>query len=156
MATLGFGLAPCGVAPYGFGTPATAPEPGGKLFRDTNTGESRTGRYINARTKDYEYDSYGRATGMSTAQQIVQIALMTDKGSSAVADLGHELASLEDITSDFDRRIDTTIRAALQDAVNRKLIRLDSVTSERMGTNGAFIRVRWTDLSTGVQQSTVI
>lgn len=145
---VGIGLCPVGSSPYGFGTPDAAPIPGGKPLRDTLTGAQLSSRKIDPRTKDYTFDAFGRIVGMTQAQQLVQLALSTDKGSSAIRNLGHELRTLTVISANFTRRVEELITQALAAIVQRGLIEIVQITVERVGKTGAFTRVRWRDTST--------
>ncbi len=152
----GFGAAPFGVAPYGVGTPATAPEPGGKIHRDEATGAQFGSRKLNKYTKQYEFDDYGRVLGMADVQQMVQIAVSTELGSSAVRNLGHELRTVLDITDNFQRRVQTILESALADLVKRKLVEIITVDVRRVNTSGLYALLRWRDLTTNNEHETTI
>ncbi len=149
---MGLGTSPLGVAPYGYGTPTEAPVPGGRIL-DNGYGVQSGSRKINEETRQYEFDTFGRVVGGGDTRQMVLLAVSTALGSSAQRNLGHDLASIEDIGEDFDRRIDGAYRAALTSLVARGLIEIISITIDRIetpGTNqekGAFIRLRWRDLT---------
>lgn len=151
---LGAGFAPAGTSPAGIGAPSTASAPAGSVFRDPYTGAIRTGRRIDPRTRQYVFDSNGRIEGIDTVPQLVQMAMSTEKGSSAMVSLGHELKKVTEITDNFDRRIRDTIDGALDALVKQVMVRIDSVDVERIGTSGAYIHVRWTDRTTGQEHLT--
>jgi hypothetical protein len=155
-APVGFGLTPRGVGPYGYGTPATAPVPGGGVLRDEKTGATLTGRRIDPRTRQYVFDEYGRILGMPTVPQLMHLALHTEKGSSVLADLGHELRDIETIGADYEHRVETTLAEALSDLVQRGLIRIDKVTTTRFGATGLYTVLSWTDLTTSQEHDTEI
>lgn len=153
----GFGSDTIGVGPYGLGTPTSATDTSaGKIYRDEKTGSSLGSRKINPITRQYEFDSYGRIVGMPDVQQMVQIALSTEARSSVIAELGHELNLIESFTPNHEQTVRSTIERALSDLIKRKLVRLDSVKVERFNTSGAIITVNWTDLTTGLAQTSAV
>lgn len=152
----GFGSQPFGSSPYGLGTPSTAPSVGGVVLRDAFTGESTGSRKIDPFTGDYSVDAHGRILGMSDTQQLVLMAVRTDKGSSAMRSLGHSLRSIERITTNFTRRVDAELRAAVQHIVNRGLIAVLETSVELVRPGVALARLRWRDLAAGVEQETLI
>lgn len=145
----GFGSQPFGSSPYGIGTPAVATELGGKLFQDAASGEQTGSRKIDPLTRDYEINDYGRIAGMSNVKQLVLLAVSTKRGSSAMRELGQELQSIERITSNFARRVDTTLRRSVQHLVDRGLITVIDTTVEIVRPGVARARLRWRDISTG-------
>lgn len=145
----GFGSQPFGASPYGIGTPATAPAQGGKILRDTSNGFSTGSRKIDPLTKDYVLDDYGRLVGMGDLHQLVFLAVSTTKGSSAMRSLGQDLRRIERISSNFQRRVDTTLRAALQSLVNARRIEVISTSVEIIRPGVVRTRLRWRDLETG-------
>ena len=150
----GFGSQPFGSSPYGIGTPSTAPEQGGKILRDLFTGETQGSRRIDPLTKDYVLDDFGRIVGMVDVQQLVLLAVSTDKGSSAVRQLGQDLKKIDRIGTNTVRRIDVTLRAAVQHLVDRDLIEVvdTKVTVVRPGV--VLANLRWRDLNTGLVETT--
>ena len=70
--------------------------------------------------------------------------------------LGHEIRSIDRITSNFVRRVDSTLRMAVQHIVNRGLIEVVSVDVEVVRPGVALARLRWRDLSSGVEDETLI
>ncbi len=152
----GFGNQPYGSSPYGIGTPITATAPGGAVLRETSTGSSLGSRLINAETRDYVVDENGRIVGMSDVQQLMQIALGTVKGSSAMLGLGHALATLDVITDNVERRVATIVDDAVLHLTSRKLVEILSVVTTRMHAGALHIVVRWRDLTTGLEQKSEI
>lgn len=145
-----------GLGPYGFGTPAAAPEPGGAVFREASSGAQLSARAIDPKTGDYIYDDYGRVTGMSAGAQAVYLACKVDLGTSSVPTLGQRLRAIDRITANFQRRVEETIRAALSVAVSTGLIKIIAIDTERMSERGVFARVRWRDLETRSEQDTFV
>ena len=152
----GFGSAPFGAFPYGIGTPSVAPELGGSVLRDETTGEITGSRKIDPVTKDYVLDDNGRILGMADTKQLVLLAVATDKGTSAMRSLGQDLRSIDRITSNFTRRVDVTLRAAVQHIVDRELIEVIGTEVQVLRPGVAFARLRWRDLSTGLEDDTVV
>jgi hypothetical protein len=152
----GFGSQPFGSSPYGIGTPAVAPELGGSILRDEANGLSTGSRKIDPRTRDYVLDANGRILGMSDTKQLVLLAVSTDKGSSAMRELGQVLRSIDRITTNFSRRVDSTLRAAVQHLVNRRLIEVVGSEVQVLRSGVAFARFRWRDLTTGREEETFI
>lgn len=145
----GIGNSPFGSGPFGVGTPIAAPTPGGAIFRDPKTGESRTGRYIDPETGRYAFDEFGRVLGQATVPQLVQIAYATVRGSSVIASLGNRLSTLQTIGSDYAKRIDTLLREPVADLVNAKQMAITKIDVQRLGTSSVIARVYWRDLTTG-------
>jgi hypothetical protein len=152
----GFGIQPAGLSPAGVGTPATAPANSGFALRNAFDGSAAGSRKLDPATNQYAIDSYGRVTGMSSAQQLVQLAIKTDKGSSAVRKLGNELYKIDRITDNFNRRVNDVITNALTDLVNRKLIAITSIEAQQVQGSRAFIIIKWTDLSTNTEEQITI
>lgn len=147
---LGLGLSPLGVGPYGLGTPAVAPTPGGAVYRD-DQGVQQNGRAISiarGSSGQYVYDEFGRAKGMPDVHQMLILAAGTVKGSSVSRNLGQRFFEARYITTDFERQQRTRVEEAFKDLVDRGLIRIDAV--EVMPGNGepAVTLVKTTDLLT--------
>lgn len=149
----GFGIARYGTAPYGLGTPLTAAGNEGNVLAD-DTGKSQGSRVINSRTRRYEFDENGRAKGQINTQALVQLALLTVLGSSAMPRLGEE-PSGGVIGANFAQKRKASIQSALADLVRRKLI---SVVSIEVDTKRKpiFTLVRWRDLTTDIEQQIAI
>lgn len=146
-----------GVQPYGIGTNAVATDGGGKAITNPYSGAQNGSRKIDPYTRDYVFDSTtGRIQGMTNAQQLVYLAVRTDKGSSAMRALGQELMRIERITSNFVRRVDDTLRAAVQHIVDRKLIVVLGTQVDIVRPGVARARLRWRDLETGDEEATEI
>lgn len=152
----GFGSQPFGSSPYGIGTPSTAPAVGGALLRDTFTGETHGGRYIDPYTKDYVLDENGRTLGMSNTKQLVLLAVSTTKGRSAMRTLGNELLGIDRITSNFLARARNALTFAVQHIVDEGLIEVRGVTAEVIRPGVAFATLQWRDLSTGLDEETLV
>lgn len=148
----GVGLQPAGLTPAGVGTPALAPFTAGTVQRSAVNGLSTGARSIDPKTKQYVFDANGRVTGMTSTQQLVQLAVSTTLGSSAVRTLGQSLAKIDRITSNFTRRITDVYTLALGDLVARRLIAIKSIDVQQVQGSRAFVLIKWADLSTGSEE----
>lgn len=137
----GLGSSPFGSSPYGSGTPAVAPETGGSVFAVDGGGNSGS-RFVDYRTRDYVFDTYGRMVGMSDVAQLVQLAVAGIKFS------GGRIAAATQ--GELQRKVD----AALKPLVDGGLITVEPVELRRFGTSGGAVAVKWTDLET-LEESTV-
>jgi hypothetical protein len=148
---IGFGLCPHGSSPLGFGVPDHQIPRGGSLLADPATGQQANALLIDGKSKQYVYDANGRKLGMSGLRQRVQLAIATDKGTSALVALGQELKSIKRITGDVQRRardIVTTALSHLGSAGSGELV-IVSVLVQRLRTSVIAVLVKWRDLSTG-------
>jgi len=143
----GFGSQPYGSSPYGLGTPAVATDLGGSAL--VNEGVQQGSRRIDPLTKDYVLDDTGRIAGMSNVHQLVLLAVSTTKGSAAMRTLGHDFKKIERISANFIRRVDTTLRAAVQHLTARGLIEVTGVTVEVARPGVGFAKLQWRDLTSG-------
>lgn len=147
----GFGNAPFGVGPYGVGTPAIAPSLQGVIYADPTTGRSLSGRLVDPGTKQYVYNSNGLAIGVSSARQVVELALRTVFNSSGVAGMGFDPTRSPEVKPDFVNQLTAAVRDALADAINRGLITLQQVDVQlQNGRPPARITARFIDLVTGL------
>lgn len=153
---LGAGFSPAGLTPYGYGTPDQAPEPGGKALRNALTGQPVEARRIDARSRDYVFDAFGRIEGMSSGQQAIYLAYATERRSSAVRELGNRLRDVKVITANFARQVEDILREAAAVAVAAGLVEILDVTVVRRGTSGAVSQVRWVDKTTGREQTSEV
>lgn len=151
----GFGLAPFGLAPFGYGSPTIANPNIGLIFKKTDNSIGG-GRFIDPVTRDYAIDSEtGRLVGQDSVQQLVYLALVTVKGSSAVTNLGQSFTSIQLKTENIDVIIKNEVNLALKKLITQKLITLNDVVVDFV--NGAArIRVVWTDISQNKQVTTTI
>jgi phage baseplate assembly protein W len=99
-------------------------------------------------TGDYELDaSTGQYTGMPPVRQLVEIALGSVRGSSAVApDIGTEIPPLIDET--FVSAVDADVRFAVRKLVEARLVRTRDVRVEAGSPSGRVAIVyEYTDLT---------
>jgi hypothetical protein len=148
----GFGSTGFGSTPYGIGTPPDTDPNGGTILSDAYSGAPQGGRSLDPVSRDYVMDpTFGRIRGMSNAQQLVLLAISTDKGSAAMAELGQQLKGIKRITNDFEQRVDGTLRGALAYLVARSMIEVKSVNVMRLGDGRAYARLVWRDLTTSIE-----
>lgn len=152
----GFGSQPFGSSPYGIGTPATAPEQGGALLRDTVTGQTRGARRIDPLARDYVLDENGRLLGVDNIKQLVQLAISTSRGSAAMRRLGQALREIDRVSPNFQRRVDQALREAVQHLVNDDLIEVVGTEVQILRSGVAFARLRWRDLETGLDEEELV
>lgn len=144
----GFGSSPLGTGPYGVGTPATSSANAGLPLAD-DFGASQGSKYINPRTRSYERDANGRTKGMPNVPHLVQLALLTTRGSSAMTTLGDE-APGGVIGANFVSRRQASIRQSLTRLVDDNMIEI--VAIEVYADNRpVFTLVRWRDLTTTLE-----
>jgi hypothetical protein len=151
----GLGLSPLGTAPYGLGTPLVAPISAGSALED-DEGVPQASRFIDPITRRYVFDDNGRLTGMGATQQRVQLAFSTKRRSSVLSTMGESITSIQDITDDLQRRVETEVASTLSRLVNEKALAILSVTITPFAASGRKILVRWRDLTTGTEQQTAI
>lgn len=135
--------------PYGSGTSSAAPVAGGGLLINKSTNESTGSRFIDPRTKDYVLDANGKALGMNDVAQLVHVAVSTDRGSSAVRNLGQELARIDRISPNFARRVSDTLVGCVQHLVDLGLIEVVDifVDTVKYVPGRAYARLVWRDLT---------
>jgi hypothetical protein len=156
MAHVGIGACACGGAPYGFGTPATSPTPGGAIYRNTLTGDMMGAALIDSHTKQYSIDSNGRVLGVSPVHQLVYLALNTLRNSSVIQDFGLDLPRVKDIADNHLQAVEGLVRDALSDLVRRNLIQIRRVGVRLFNPTGTLIELEWLDLTTGQTETTPI
>ncbi len=145
----GVGAFPLGVGPYGIGTPDAAPVNAGTALTDA-FGAVQGSRFINPRTRQYEFDANGRIKGMPGVANLVEMAFLTVDGSSAVNGLGIAPASGV-IGANFIQRRTQQIQDALAQLVKAKLIEVVSVSVDATSRPIQSV-VRWRDLTTQTEQ----
>lgn len=143
----GLGSAPLGSSPLGLGTPASATSPA-----QPATDEALL---IDARTRRYVVGADGNLVRTTRAGQLVYLALFTEFGSSAQADLGL-FPDPRVITDDIVTQMQDRVNRALKPLVTQGLIEILSVivTRSKRVTTRMERRVVWRDLSTGQEQPT--
>lgn len=157
----GFGLQPAGTSNAGWGSPPTAQEQTGRMLADAQ-GQSTGARKIDPVTKDYELNEHGRIAGMAPVAQIVQLSVRTEKFSSAVAEMGQLLRSVDRVTANIEARCLAQLTDALRPAVDAKLVEVLGFStfkaSKRDGLREGvtYGRLRWRDLTTGREAEEIV
>jgi hypothetical protein len=154
----GAGLSPAGSSICGYGLYDAANIPNPQALPDYVTNLQQTGRFLNADTGDYAATPDGRLQGMSTAQQVVTLALTTVLNSSAVSGLGQTFTSIKEKGDSFQKQMSACIVSALSGAVKANLIQILKVTVLQPPSNpdAGIAHVRWIDITTGVEQTSQI
>ena len=147
----GAGRSKAGVSPYGIGTPAVSSANGGAALPDA-TGAQQGSRYLDPLLRVYVYDANGRAKGAANVPHLVQLALFTTIGTSAMTSLG-AVAPSGVIGSGFDAKRKQTINSALKHLVDAKLISIKSIDVDSK-SRPVHVKVTWIDLTTSVEQET--
>ena len=148
MPNLGIGAAPFGSSAFGFGSPVKQNSTSALLYQGPD-GSRKNAAEINTVTGDIVRDAQtGIHKGMDAVQQQVYLALRTLKGSAIVQTL--EIAfKVKVISETTAQKIKQAVNEALSDLVTRQLVRVDSVTSERIKVTGIRVIVQWTNLTNG-------
>lgn len=148
---IGVGPSPLGGAPYGFGTPAEAPIPGGAINRGADGRQYGSPAIsLDPQTRgQYVFDEFGRRKGTPDVRHMVTLALATVRGSCVVTTLGHRFREVRKITESYPQEQQTRVEEALDELLRRKLISINSVTVEPRNGAPAVTRVSITDLSNG-------
>ena len=149
----GAGIQPAGLSPAGVGTPAIGTANAGTVMRNVTDGTIANARSIDPGTRQYVFDVNGRVTGVSSTRQLVQLAVSTTLGSSAVKQLGTDISRVDRITENFARRVSDVFSNALAPLVARKLIAINSIDVQQVQGSRAYALIKWTDLSTGLEES---
>lgn len=152
----GAGIQGAGLSVAGFGTSPVATGLGGRFLADRiNKSVSHSTRLIDPIKRDYVMDEYGRLLGANHVRHAVQMSVHTERGSSAVQEMGHRLRSLQRITPNFERQVLAVLTEAVQPLIDRGLIEVVGFTAYRQGDgqNGlargaVYGRFLWRDLTT--------
>jgi hypothetical protein len=152
----GLGVSPLGTAAYGYGQPATTPEPGGRVYVDSQGVRrgSRKLRFGDNSTSipfrkggKYEYDDKGMAVGSADVDHLVTVAALMIKGSSAAYDVGNRFYEARHITPNLQKEQEANVAEAFKSLVDQRLIRIESVRVETRGYV-AVTHIRIRDLTT--------
>ena len=151
----GAGIQPAGTSSAGFGSSEQGNPQDGVPFRSLQTGQSNGSRYIDQRTRDFVMDDNGRLIGMPNVSHLVQMAITTERNSSAVRTLGHELGKLDRITPNFEKKVLQVLTSALQPLIDAKLVEVvgfasfdSSSTNPGLASGRVYGRLLWRDLTT--------
>lgn len=138
--------------------PDVGTQPNNALLPDARTGLPQTGRLIDPVAKDYVFTADGRLQGFASVNQLVQLALGTQLGTSGIPTLGIDMTQATEQGSDFQRRVATMVANALGPLVKQKLVQLVSVTLQPSPSNpdAAAAIVTWIDLTLGTENTTTV
>jgi len=155
---LGFGYAPIGTSPSGYGVTDSANSPLNAILPDVSTGLTQTGRVLNLGIGDYAFTADGRVQGMGTVPQLVQLALTTVFASSAVPTLGQRYTRVSEQGPNIVQQLTAEVTRALSDVITRNWVSLLSVVVQPIPANpdGQKILVKWKDLTTGKTYTTPV
>jgi phage baseplate assembly protein W len=141
---IGLGGFTLGSTPFGAGTPAEAIAPSDDSPELSN--------FIDPRTGDYVVNEDGSYQRMPITRQRVMMLVSTRLGSAVEQDIGIKLP--EKIDQSFPQRVREAVLEALLPIGED--IRIDSVTTNVIGTGRADITVAYTDLTTGNSDTVTI
>ena len=157
---IGAGGCPSGSSLGGYGVISVGTSPNGACLPDQVTNLPTTCRLLvpnptNGGRADWAFTADGRVVGCSTVRQLVQLALSTVLGSACVTGLGMSFAGLQEKGPNFQRQVATAVANALGPLVKQGLVALVSVQVQDYQSNpdSALALVKWTDLTTGVQDT---
>ncbi len=149
--SLGAGLCPAGTSSAGFGVPDSGTVPNNALLPDPVTGLPQTGRNVNTATGSYTFTADGRTQGMATVPQLVQLAIKTARGSSALGPFGLDMSKVQEQGTNFERQLSAALSAALANVVKQGLVTLVGLTWLPVDNpDGAAPILEWRDNTTGV------
>jgi len=151
--SLGAGFSAAGFSPGGLGDVDLAPVPTANLLIDADNGRQQNARKINPYTKQYVTDATGALQGMSGISQMVLLRLLTVRNSSALANFGRA-SSPKVVSANTLRQIQSDVNQALADLVLARLVVVNSVSTINPSPTQVDCFVLWTDLTTGIEQST--
>lgn len=145
---LGLGRFGLGLGSFGYGVPAKANSTSVKLFLD-QTKEQRNAAEINTVSGDIVRDQVtGIHRGMDSVEQQVYLALRTLRGSSVIADLGINI-KIKVISDTLAQKVRDAVTEALSSLVSRRLVRVESISVERIKLTGVRVIVKWFNMTNG-------
>lgn len=146
-----------GTAAYGYGQPAVAAEPGGKVYVDA-LGVRHGSRKLQfgdnsvsipfRKGGKYAYDDKGRAVGAPDVAHLVTLAVLMDKGSSAAPELGGRLYETRYITPNIQQEQEARVAEMFASLVGQGLIKVESVIVEPRNGMPTITRILIRDLTT--------
>jgi hypothetical protein len=152
---LGVGMAPGGSSSGGYGVPDSAAVPVNAVLPSPVTGFSQSSRALNPATNSYSFTPDGRIQGVATVPGMVQLALTTVVGSSAITTLGQSFTTIQEKGANYPSQVTSAISSALAYLVNQKLVQIISVSVADVASNpdGTICQLSWRDLTTGITHS---
>lgn len=113
------------------------------VYPDPSTGIPQTGRRIDPRTHSISQTAGGSAYGMSTMQQLVEIAWGTIDATKFP----------KTFDSSYAQQVTSLYEGAVQTWINQRMMRIDAFVLTRFGSNGLKVEIRWSDLTSGTSHS---
>jgi hypothetical protein len=154
MTILGAGFAPFGTSSAGFGSPSTT-NPFNKTILIDDFGVPGQTRFIDPTTGDYKFNSNGRLVGGNGIQQLVYLALLTVRGSSAMENLGQSFSNVKTMGTNYITLVKNEVNKALKDLIDQKKISLIDVNVTRLN-NTSRIDIKWKDLASGTDLTSTL
>lgn len=145
----GAGFAPAGVFLAGIGYQEAPARDRSQALTD-DYGRRHGARYIDPFTKRYAIDANGRYKGMPNVAQLVELAFLTEAGSSAVPGMGLTPAGGV-VSNGFVAERKEAVRKALLSLTQSGLVELVSVDVD-ISRRPTMTLVRWRDLTTSQDQ----
>jgi hypothetical protein len=143
-------MAPAGTSSAGYGVPDSSTAPINALLPDPLTGLPQTGRNINTTTGSYTFTADGRTQGMSTVQQLVQLAVRTAWRSSALGAFGLDMSKVQEQGTNFDRQLGGALALALANLTRQGLITIVNISYLPVdNTDGVAPYLKYRDNTTG-------
>ena len=152
---LGAGLAPAGSSLAGYGSPSTTVSINKTILID-DFGRNGNVRLIDPVTMDYKFNSKGCLVGGDGIQQMVYLALLTVKNSSALSNFGQSFTNIKVIGEHYVTLVTNEVNQALKKLIDSKKISLLNVDVKRIGPNKSKIDIRWRNLTTNTDQINTI
>jgi hypothetical protein len=110
-------------------------------YPDPQSGQADSGRLIDPVTRQFDYTADGRAEGMGTVPQIVQIAWQT-----------LDFSAIGPLDDGAPSRAYAAYNAAVAQLISGAQLQILSFFAARVpGTNGLGVKIRWKDLTTQLE-----
>lgn len=147
--TLGFGAAPFGSSPAGYGLPSFVNSSTAKLWIKEN-GEQGNCAKIDPLTGDYVLDENGNSVGEDSINQMVYLAFSTILNSSIINGFGIDLNVTDyNMSTNILQRCKLAVMKAVKHLTDRNVISIVSVDVNKISGTGVEIKVNWRNNSTG-------
>jgi hypothetical protein len=141
---IGIGAQPAGTTPAAFGVAPTLTALGGVLYVEPPQATTGTGRFIDPATRQYVIDpATGRPRGMETVPQLVQLAVSSVNWST-----------IDVIGPNHPKRCEALLADVLAGPIDRRLLEIVRVETNRVGASGTEVVLVWRDLTTATERRT--
>ena len=157
MTKLGAGLCRAGTSKAGYGDPTQVSARRRTIWKDENNTQGQV-RLIDTATGDYKFSSDGLIVGGNGIEQMVYLALVTVKGTSAVRSLGQNFSNIRTLRDNVQSEIQEEVRLALDNLVEQKKISIENVFVDKFPDNPSRIRIliQWKDLTANLDQASQV